>query len=71
MGVVSLFLGAGTGVDGLVSAVVLFLVSPTVQIAGTTAVFANTKLSPRLSLNPVQVWPALFQPHYMREIYMN
>ena len=55
MGVVSLFLVAGTGADGLVSAVVLFLVSPTVQIAVTTAVFANKKLPPRLSLNPVQV----------------
>ena len=61
MGVVSLFLVAGAGADGLVSTVVLSLVSPTTQIVETTAVFANRELSPRLPPNPVQVLPALFQ----------
>ena len=41
----------------------LSLVSPTTQFVGTTAVFANRELSPRLSPDPVQVWPALFQLH--------
>ena len=49
LGVVSLFLVAGAGVDGLVSTVVLSLVSPTAQIVETMAVFANRELSPRLS----------------------
>ena len=61
LGVVSLFLVVGTGVDGLVSTMVLSQVSPTTQIVGTTAVFANRELSPRLLPDPVQVWPALFQ----------
>ena len=43
------------------STVVLSLVSPTAQIAGTTTVFANREPSPRLLLDPMQVWPALFQ----------
>ena len=60
-GVDSLFLVAGAGVGVLVSAAVLPLVSPTAQIVGTTAVFANRELSPRLSPDPVQVWSALFQ----------
>ena len=55
LGVVSLFLGAGAGDDVLVSTMVLSLVSPTVQIEGTTAVFANMDLSPRLSPDPVKV----------------
>ena len=59
--VVSLFLVAGAGVDGLASTVVLSLVSPTAQIVRTMAAFANRELSPRLPPNPVQVWPALFQ----------
>ena len=61
LGVASLFLVAGAGVDGLVSKVMLRLVSPTAQIVGTTAVFFNRDLLPRLSPDPVQVWPALFQ----------
>ena len=61
LGVDSLFLVAGAGVDVLVSTVVLSLVSPSAQIVGTTTVFANRELSPRLSPDPVQVWPALFQ----------
>ena len=61
LGVVSLFLVAGAGVDGLVSTVVLSLVSPTAQIVGTMAVFTNRELSPRLLPDPVQVWLALFQ----------
>ena len=56
-----MFLVAGAGVDELVSIVVLFLVSPTTQIVATMAVFANREPSPRLSPNPVQVLPALFQ----------
>ena len=67
MGVVSLFLVAGAGVDVLVSTVVLSLVSPTAQIVGTTAVFANRELSPRLSSDPVQVSLALFQLYYIGE----
>ena len=59
--VVSLFLVAGTGVDGLVSTVVLSLVSPAAQTVGTTVVFSNRELSPRLSPDPVQVWPAIIQ----------
>ena len=59
--VASLFLVAGVGVDGLVSTVVLSLVSPITQIVGTTAVFANRELSPRMSPNLVQVWAALFE----------
>ena len=55
LGVVSLFLGAGAGDDVLVSTMVLSLVSPTAEIEGTTAVFANMELSPRLSPDPVQV----------------
>ena len=51
----SLFLVPGAGVDGLVLTVVLSLVSPTAQIVGTMAVFANKELSPKLSPNPVQV----------------
>ena len=51
----------GAGVDVLVSTVVLSLVSSTAQIVGTTAVFAYRELPPRLSPDPVQVWPALFQ----------
>ena len=65
LGVVSLFLVAGAGVDVLVSTVVLSLVSPTAQIVGVTAVFVNRELSLRLSPDPVQVWPALFQLYYM------
>ena len=61
LGVDSSFLVAGAGVDVLVSTVVLSLVSPTAQIVGTTAVFANRELSPKLSPDPAQVWPALFQ----------
>ena len=61
LGVDSLFLVAGAGVGVLVSTAVLSLVSPTAQIVGTTAVFANRELSPKLSPDPVQVWPALFQ----------
>ena len=59
LGVVSLFLVAGAGVDGLVSTTVLYLVSPTAQIVRTMGTI--TELSPKLSPNPVQVWPALFQ----------
>ena len=61
LGVVSLFLVAGAGVDVLVSTVVLSLVLPTAQSVEATAVFANRELSPRLSPNPVQGWPALLQ----------
>ena len=61
LGVVSMFLVAGAGVDVLVSTAVLSLVSPTAQIVGTAAVFANRELSPRLSTDPVEVWLALFQ----------
>ena len=61
LGVDSLFLVAGVGVHVLVATVVLSLVSPTAQIVGTTTVFANRELSPRLLPDPVQVWPALFQ----------
>ena len=61
LGVVSVFLVAGAGVDVLQSTVVLSLILPTAQIVGTTAVFANRELSPRLSPDPVQVCPALFQ----------
>ena len=59
LGVVSLFVVAGAGVDWLVSKVVLSLVSPTAQIVGTKAVFANKELSPRLSPNSVHILPAL------------
>ena len=61
LGVVNLLLVAGAGVDMLGSTAVLSLVSQTAQIVGATAVFANRELSPRLSPDPVQVWPALFQ----------
>ena len=61
MGVDGLFLVAGAGVGVLVSTAVLSLVSPIAQIVGTTVVFAKRELSPRLSPDPVQVWPALFQ----------
>ena len=61
LGVDGLFLVAGAGVGVLVSTAVLSLVSPITQIVGTTVVFANRELSPTLSPNPVQVWPALFQ----------
>ena len=71
MGVVSLFLVAGVGLDGLVSTVVLSLVSLNAKIVGTTAVFVNRELSPRLSSDPVQVWPALFQLYQMGERYKN
>ena len=43
-GVLSLFLIAGAGVDGLVLIVVPSLVSPTTQIVGTMALFANREL---------------------------
>ena len=56
-----MFLVAAAGVDGLVSTVVLSLVSLTAPLVGTTAVFANRELSPRLLADPVQVLPALFQ----------
>ena len=56
-----MFLVAGAGVDVLVLTVVLPLVLPTAQSVEATAVFANRELSPRLSPNPVQVWPAFFQ----------
>ena len=61
LGVVSLFLVAGAGVDLLASTVVLSLVSLTAQIVETAAVFANRELLPRLSPDPVQFWLALFQ----------
>ena len=61
MGVVRLLLVAGAGVDVLVSTVVLSMVSPTAQIVGAMAMFANRELAPRLSPDPVQVWPTLFQ----------
>ena len=59
MGVLSLFLVAGAGVDVLVLTVVLPLVLPTAQSVEATAVFANRELSPRLSPNPVQVCSTL------------
>ena len=71
LGVVNLLLVAGAGVDMLVSTAVLSLVSQTAQIVGATAVFANRELSPRLSPDPVQVWPALLQLYYMGERYRN
>ena len=43
---------AGAGLNGLLSTAVFSLVSPTAQIVGTIAVFANRELSPRL-LPPV------------------
>ena len=61
LGVLSLFLVVGADADVLVTTVVLSLVSPTTQIVGTTTVFANSELSPRLSPDLVQVRPALFQ----------
>ena len=59
--VLNLFLVAGTGVDGLLSIMVLSLVLSSAQIVEIMAVFANRVLSPRLSANPVQVWKAVFQ----------
>ena len=63
LGIVSFFLVAGGGAEELVLTVVLFLVLPTAQIVGPMAVLANRELSPRLSPNPVQVWPAFFQQY--------
>ena len=54
--VVSLFLVAGAGVDGLIWIVVLSLVSSTAQIEGIMAMFDKKGLSPRL---PAQTWASL------------